>query len=218
MWTTAWQLLTRTVKLPPGAPILVVGASGSAGRALVLLAVHLGLRVIGTCSAKNIAIVEEMGATAIDYHQADLPDRIRAASGGEGVLAAFDAIGGDSWKTSWRSLATAGTLIGYGMQDFLDSGASLPIEAIRNLFRLKISWPVSARFDRSRRKTLFYNIQERRSSHPADFRADVLHLLDLIALGTLTPAPPETLPLSQAAEAHRRIDAGDVRHRLVLLP
>ena len=51
MWVTAWQMLTRIVPLPRGAAILVVGASGAVGRALVMLGLYLGQKVIGTCSA-----------------------------------------------------------------------------------------------------------------------------------------------------------------------
>jgi NADPH:quinone reductase-like Zn-dependent oxidoreductase len=62
MWMTAWQMLTRSAILPTGSAILVVGASGSVGRALVILGRHLGLEVIGTASAKNLASVEALPA------------------------------------------------------------------------------------------------------------------------------------------------------------
>src|SRR5580658_8270880 len=57
-YLTAFQMLTRYRRLAPGATILVVGASGTVGTALLDLARHYGLKAIGTCSAANMAIVE----------------------------------------------------------------------------------------------------------------------------------------------------------------
>jgi NADPH:quinone reductase len=54
-YLTAYQMLTRYRRLPRGATILVIGASGTVGTALLDLARHLGLKAIGTCSATNVA-------------------------------------------------------------------------------------------------------------------------------------------------------------------
>ena len=216
MYMTAWQMLTRVVDLPEGAAILVVGASGSVGRALTKLAIHRGLKVIGTASARNLGAVRALGADAIDYHRPDLARIIREAGNG-GVLAAFDAIGGDSWKTSWHALAKGGTLVGYGLQDFLDSGGGA-LNAIASFGRLKLTFPLRAAIDRSRRRTHFYNILQRRSTHPGDYRADAEAVLGLIASGAINADPVESLPLSAAPDAHRRIARGGMSQRLVLLP
>src|SRR6202789_4705831 len=66
-YLTAFQMLTRYRHLPRGAAILVIGASGTVGTALLDLARHLGLEAIGTCSAANAPAVEHFGAVAIDY-------------------------------------------------------------------------------------------------------------------------------------------------------
>src|SRR5271156_3979728 len=66
-YVTAFQMLTRYRSLPPGSAILVIGASGTVGTALLDLARRLGLRAIGTSSSVNMPIVEGFGATAIDY-------------------------------------------------------------------------------------------------------------------------------------------------------
>ena len=66
-YLTAFQMLTRCRRLPPGATILVIGASGTVGTALLDLARNLGLEVIGTCSAANAPAVERYGAKAIDW-------------------------------------------------------------------------------------------------------------------------------------------------------
>src|SRR5271168_2204076 len=97
-YLTAFQMLTRYRPLPVGAAILVIGASGTVGTALLDLARHVGLQAIGTCSAANRPVVERFGATAIDYRDGDFVAAVRretaARSGGPGVDRVFDAIGG----------------------------------------------------------------------------------------------------------------------------
>jgi NADPH:quinone reductase-like Zn-dependent oxidoreductase len=215
MWMTAWQMLTRSVSLAPGAAILVVGASGAVGRALVLLGRHLGLRVIGTCSAGNMALVEALGATAIDHRRADLEAAIRTASGG--VAAAFDAIGGASWQTSWNVLAKGGKLVGYGMQDFIESGAP-GIEAGKSLALFNETWNAEGAADGTNRSTTFYDINVRRQSHHDEYQADAVQVLRLIADGKVVPPAAEILSLDQAAEAHRRVAKGGLQQRLVIRP
>src|SRR6202050_1529340 len=61
-YLTALQMLPHCRNLPSGASILVIGASGTVGTALLDLAQHLGLKAIGTCSAANLAVVERFGA------------------------------------------------------------------------------------------------------------------------------------------------------------
>ena len=105
---------------PPGATILVIGASGTVGTALLDLARHLGLKAIGTCSAKNLAVVERFGATAIDYRAGDFVTSVRRLCaerpGGAGIDVAFDAIGGAHFDRSFACLAPGGLLVGYGSQ------------------------------------------------------------------------------------------------------
>ena len=61
-YLTAFQMLTRCRRFWPGATILVIGASGTVGTALLDLARHLGLEAISTCSAANAPAVERFGA------------------------------------------------------------------------------------------------------------------------------------------------------------
>src|SRR5208283_4961728 len=101
-YLTAFQMFTRYRRLPPGATILVIGASGTVGTALLDLARHFGLEAIGTCSAANMPIVESFGAIAMDYRAGDFVAAVHRLTagreGGAGVDAAFDAIGGAHFK------------------------------------------------------------------------------------------------------------------------
>jgi NADPH:quinone reductase-like Zn-dependent oxidoreductase len=107
-YLTAFQMLTRHRRLVPGETILVIGASGTVGTALLDLARHFGLKAIGTCSAANLTAVERFGATATDYRACDFVASVRELTagrvGGAGVDAAFDAIGG-SHSTATNSVS-----------------------------------------------------------------------------------------------------------------
>jgi NADPH:quinone reductase-like Zn-dependent oxidoreductase len=76
-YLTAFQMLTRFRHLPRGAAILVIGASGTVGTALLDLARHSGLEAIGTCSAANAPAVEHFGVVAIDYRAGDFVAAVR---------------------------------------------------------------------------------------------------------------------------------------------
>jgi NADPH:quinone reductase-like Zn-dependent oxidoreductase len=89
-YLTAYQMLTRYRRIPRGAIILVIGASGAVGTALLDLAQYFGLKAIGTSSAANMAMVERFGATAIDYRAREFVAAVRGLTT-VGVDAAFDA-------------------------------------------------------------------------------------------------------------------------------
>ena len=215
MWMTAWQMLKHCASLKQGDSILAVGASGSVGRGLVALGRALGLNVIGTSSSANVPLVQSLGATALDYRRLDLLQAIKDASGG-GVAAAFDAIGGISWETSWAALRQNGVLVGYGSQDFLESGGPTEV-IIAQLGRFNVEWNALGKTDGTGRSTTFYDIGQHRKANPAQFHDDMVELFKLMLEG-VAPPPPEILPLDQAAEAHRRIASGGLKTRLVLKP
>src|SRR5690349_3303497 len=70
-YMTAYQLLHRTAKVQPGEAVLVHGAAGRVGTAVLELAAVAGFRMYGTCSARDFAAVRRMGAVPIDYRSDD---------------------------------------------------------------------------------------------------------------------------------------------------
>jgi NADPH:quinone reductase-like Zn-dependent oxidoreductase len=218
-YLTAFQMLTRCRHLPPGATILVIGASGTVGTALLDLARHLGLKAIGTCSAANLPVVERFGATAIDYHAGDFVASVRqitaARPGGAGVDAAFDAIGGAHFDRSFACLASGGLLVGYGSQT-MAVGREGIVSAALGLARLKLWNTLSLLL--GGRRALFYSITARRSTHSEEFKADMAALFKLLREGAIHPVVIARLPLTAASEVHARIDAGGLGGKIVLLP
>jgi NADPH:quinone reductase-like Zn-dependent oxidoreductase len=215
-YLTAFQMLTRCRKLPSGATILAIGASGTVGTALLDLARHLGLKAIGTCSAANLGVIERFGAAAVDYRAADFVSSVRRLSPARaGVDIAFDAIGGAHFSRSFACLAPRGLLVGYGSQTMAVGRESL-IAAGFGLARLKL-WS-TASFLLQGRSALFYSITSRRSTHPEEFKADMVTLFQLLRTGAIQPAVIERLPLVAAGEVHARIARGGLGGKIVLLP
>jgi NADPH:quinone reductase-like Zn-dependent oxidoreductase len=208
-------MLTRCTAATRGDSILVVGASGSVGTALLDLARHLGLKAIGTCSARNMAIVQSYGAQAIDYHTGDFVAKARELTDGRGVDAAFDAIGGAHFSRSFAALAKGGVLVGYGSQTMANGKEGL-LAAGLGLARLKLWSIFSPLFgDRS---AIWYAITDRRKARPSEFSADMAALFDLLGQRAIHPVVADRLPLSAAAEVHRRIETGGLGGKVVLLP
>jgi NADPH:quinone reductase-like Zn-dependent oxidoreductase len=218
-YLTAYQMLTRYRHLPRGATILVIGASGTVGTALLDLARHLGLEAIGTCSAANTAVVECFGASAIDYRAGDFVAAVRELTAGRkdgaGVDAAFDAIGGAHFARSFACVAPGGLLVGYGAQTMAVGGAG-PASAGLGLARLKL-WDLLSRLY-SGRRAVFYSITARRTALPEDFKSDMATLFDLLDKRAIHPVVIDRLPLAAAREVHTRIDRSGLGGKIVLLP
>lgn len=181
-YVTAYQMLVRVRQLPEGATVLVIGGSGTVGTALLDLARHLGFRAIGTCSGQNAGIVEGFGATAIDYAAQDFAAEVSRLTGGRGVDAAFDAIGGAHFTRSFDCLAKGGLLIGYGSQTMANGSESI-VSAGLGLARLKL-WGAAPMLFGDRSAT-FYSITARRKSHAEQFKADMATLFALLRDGQI---------------------------------
>jgi NADPH:quinone reductase-like Zn-dependent oxidoreductase len=218
-YLTAFQMLTRCGNLPLDATILVIGASGTVGTALLDLARHLGLKAIGTCSAANLPVVERFGAVAIDYHAGDFVASVRRLTGdrpgGPGVDLALDAIGGAHFDRSFECVAPGGLLIGYGSQTMAVGRESL-VAAGLGLVRLKL-WSALS-FFLGGRHAIFYSITARRSAHPEEFKDDMAALFKLLREDAIHPIVVDRVPLATASEVHARIDSGGVGGKIVLLP
>jgi NADPH:quinone reductase-like Zn-dependent oxidoreductase len=215
-YLTAFQMLTRCRNLRSGATLLVIGASGTVGTALLDLARQLGLKAIGTSSAANLTVIERFGAAAIDYRAGDFVAAVRQLTPrAAGVDIAFDAIGGAHFGRSFACLAPGGMLVGYGSQTMAAGHESL-IAAGLGLARLKL-WS-AASFLFGGRSAMFYSITARRSTHPEEFKADMATLFQLLRTGAIHPVVIERLPLAAASKVHARIDKGGLGGKIVLLP
>jgi NADPH:quinone reductase len=210
-WTTAYQLLHRSARVQRGQRVLVQGAAGAVGQALLTLGKLSGVEVWGTARGEHAALIRELGATPIDYKREDFT---RVLSGGFDVV--FDGIGEDGFRRSFAALKPGGLLCAYGYtasvreQSRLRSILTLLIRVY--LWKRLLSWLPGGKRPR------MYSINLMRALHPAWFREDLERLLGLLATRAILPRVAERISFDEVAEAHRRLEAGGLEGKLVLCP
>ncbi|MEA3336617.1 MAG: medium chain dehydrogenase/reductase family protein [Chloroflexota bacterium] len=205
-YVTAYQLLHRVAKVQSGQRVLVHGAGGAVGTALLQLGRLLDLEMYGTASKSKHALVESLGGIPIDYQSDDFVARMQAIGG---VDAAFDAIGGDNFQRSFESLKKGGILVAYGFYNqSMGKGGNVPIE----FMRVKL-WNILP----NGRSTSFYSIGDLRKKQPDWFRQDLTALFDLLAQGKIKPVIGRRMGLEDAAQAHELIEQAAVKGRIVLV-
>ncbi|NGY04716.1 medium chain dehydrogenase/reductase family protein [Solimonas terrae] len=209
-YLTAWQMLKRVARVRGGERVLIHGASGAVGTALLELGQMLDLQMLGTSQAAKFAVLERYGCIPIDYRNDDFVAHAQAVGGVDIVL---DAIGGAHWTRSMRCLRRGGRLIGYGAHNIARDDDSLP-DVLLGFFKLFVWWKLRP----DGRRTTFYNIQTRREKRPRDFADDLGELFGLLKDGSLSPLIAGRWPLADAAKIHTRIDAGEFTGKCVLLP
>jgi len=153
-------------------------------------------------------LVAGLGATPIDYKSEDFGERIQELTA-NGVHAAFDPIGGDNFKRSFKLLKRGGTLVAYGFYDnAMGKGGNVPLEYMR----VKL-WDILP----NGRSTAFYSIGALREKHADWFREDLTALFNLLAQGKIKPVIAERMPLAEAARAHELVERAAVRSKIVLI-
>ena len=220
-YITAYQMLHRSAKVKPGQRALIHGASGGVGTALLQLGQLANVEMYGTCSAQAADVVKELGATPIDYRNADFVQELHRLTN-DGVDAAFDGIGGDNLWRSREALRQGGRVVVYRFQAKLHRGRMAsgapngrhPIRESAALGRYIIrNW-----FLPGRKSMVPYSIQWLMRLKPAWFRRDLLALFDLLQQKKIKPLIARRLPLCEARRAHELLGRGGVIGKIVLMP
>ena len=220
-YITAYQMLHRSAKVKPGQRVLIHGASGGVGTALLQLGQLAGVEMFGTCSAQAAEIVKEFGATPIDYRNSDFVQEIHRLTG-DGVDVVFDGIGGDNLWRSREALRDGGRVVIYGFQAKLHGGRMASgTPSGRHPIRESaiLGWYILRNWFRPGRKSMVpYGIQWLMRLKPAWFRHDLLTLFDLLQRKKIKPLIAQRLPLTQARQAHELLGRGGVIGKIVLMP
>jgi NADPH:quinone reductase-like Zn-dependent oxidoreductase len=205
-WTTAYQLLHRAARVHQGQRILVHGAAGAVGQALIVLGRLAGLELWGAARRRHAPLVCELGATPIDYEREDFT---RVLPSGFDVV--FDGIGADGYRRSFAALKSGGLLCAYGYS----AGA----QAQRRMLTM-LMWIARLYLWRwfGGKRAQFYSINIMRARHPSWFREDLERLFTLLATRSIQPRIAERISFDGVPEAHRRLEKGGLEGKLVLCP
>lgn len=213
-YLTAWQMLTRVSRAQAGSWVLIHAGAGGVGTALLELAALHNIKTIALASAEKHSIVIERGGIAIDYHNEDIDARVQEITGGEGVAAVFDSIGGKETLRSIRMLQPGGVVISYGVLSLMNQGRPSIKNFIRSLFYSLFFSPLKLLSDAKSLCT--YNVDIWRHQYPELYRQDLAALMDLLAEGKLKPLIGERIPLEEAARAQNQLSGGESRGKLIL--
>lgn len=209
-YTTAYQMFHRCAQIKSGETILVHGAAGGVGTALLQLGNLENLKMYGTASNEKLDVVSKLGAIPIDYKSVNVNQEIIKLTGhsynvnGEsGVDAVFDGLGGKSLKSSYDILRDGGRLVAYGPFSLLELG----------------NWMIMFTLNLvpNNRKFILYSIQTLKRVKPDWFYEDMSLLLDLLKKEKIKPIVAKRLPLKQAAESHNLLASGSVEGKIVLV-
>jgi len=171
------------------------------GSALLELAKLDGITVYGTSSPARRDIVEGAGGRWL-ADTADPPSKVDAV---------FDPVGGPALADSRRATRAGGIVVSFGFSFTAAAGHSKYVGLARTagaLLRARLTPGPNVRL---------YRIEDSYRKHPDSYRDDLNRLVEMLADGLIRPVVT-SLPLTEAAEAHRRLEAREFAGKLVLIP
>lgn len=199
---TVWSNVVDLARLRKGETLLVHGGASGIGTFAVQLGAALGATVIATARAAKHARLRELGAAhVIDYTGEDFVARTRELTDGHGADVVLDIIGGAYLARNVDALAVGGRLVIIGMQGGrtaeLDLGALMAKRGTVSATTLRARPPQ----DKAR---IVQGVREQ--------------VWPLVEAGTIRPVIDRTIPLHQAADAHRLLESSDHVGKILLVP
>lgn len=198
---TVWTNLFERAYATEGDTVLVHGGTSGIGTMAIALSRIFGLTIIVTCGSDDKCRAATMlGADhAINYRTHDFVEEVARITGGKGVVAVLDMVGGDYLPRNLKCLADDGRHVSIAVQG--GATATIPI------------------FDIMRRRLTLTGSTLR--PRDAQFKAMVADELSAtvwpqVELGALKPVIDRTFRLEDAADAHRRMESGDHIGKIVL--
>ncbi len=219
-YVTAYQMLHRSAKVKPRQRVLIHGAAGGVGSALLQLGRLAGLEMYGTCSSRGASAVSELGGIPIDYQQQDFVKEIQRLTG-SGVDVVFDGLGGAQIWRSRQALRRGGTVVAYGLTASmrggrLASGRSGGRHRFRSIAMFGL-YAAAAWLLPGRRRVIVYSIQWLMRLKPGLFREDLGALFELLRQQKIKPIVAQRFPLAEARQAHEVLGKGGVVGKIVLV-
>jgi NADPH2:quinone reductase len=199
---TVQALVRRTYPVKAGDAVLVHAAAGGVGTIMVQWLKALGATVIATVGTdEKAALARRNGADhVVVYTREKFPERVKELTGGTGVAVVYDSVGKATFDGSLDSLRPMGLMVSFGNA----SGSVPPFDPA--ILSRKGSLFLT-------RPTVFSYIAKR-----DDLERGAAELFEVIRGGKVRIEVTRTLPLADAAEAHRLLEGRTTTGSLVLLP
>jgi NADPH:quinone reductase-like Zn-dependent oxidoreductase len=211
-YLTAYQIYHRVAHVTdqPGTRVLIHGAAGGVGTALLDLGRLFGYEMYGTARKSKQGVVMKLGGTPIDYEAEDFVDGILKRTR-TGVDLVIDPIGGPHFWQSFRTLRRGGILV-----------ATASMASVRGLSMLRtILYYMQVSlwdFLPNGRSATFLDLEVLNEKNPTWYQEDLPRVLRYLAEGQIDPIVARVMPLTKAAEAHRLLLDRQVEGKIVLVP
>lgn len=193
VFLTAWQMLVEKAKIRPGLRVVIHGAASGVGSAGIQIAKLFGCTVITTAgSDEKLEKARALGADyAINYKKENFLDAVTRIGGKQSIDVVFEHVGKALWSESLLCLKWGGILV--------TCGATTGAEVTTDL-----------------RQVFFRQLQILGSTMGA--RGSQFEILRHVQAGRLKPVLDRVFALSEAREAHRHLEAGEMFGKVVLAP
>lgn len=202
VWSNLVQLGGLSAIDNTGRTVLVHGGSGGVGSTAIQLVRATGGVVFATAGGpERKERCHGLGAYGIDYRSEDFVEWVREATGGRGVDVILDVVGAKYLSRNLEALAPHGRLVVIGLQ----KGAKAELD-LGLVLRRWLSIHGTLLRPRS---------HEEKAAIIADLRERAWRYIDR---GEVRPIVHDRLPLTEANDAHRRLAAGEVFGKLLLIP
>jgi len=201
-YMVAYQTLHRTAKVRSGGRVVVIGASGGVGTALLDLGRRAKLTMYGVASGDKRSVLAGYGVMAIDYRSDDVVAVVRAHEPA-GVDAVLDGVGGSYLRRGLRLLRRGGVLVAFGNPLTVGgllrmAGTTLATDLLPNGHRIKGYGTTLSRL------------------RPRPFMEDWATLFQLLEQGHIQPLIARRFPIVQAAAANALLESGGIAGNVVL--
>ena len=199
---TVEYLLTRCVQLAAGQPALVYAAAGGVGLIAGQWGRAIGARMIGvTAGPDKCRLAADHGYdVVIDRLTDNIPERVKAATDGKGVVVAYDSVGRSTFADKMASLAPRGFFVSFGAT----TGVAPPMEAerLQKGGSLYFTRPTLATYIASR----------------DDLAASADKLFALVTRGAIRATIGRRYRLDEVVQAHEDLEAGRTSGQSIILP
>lgn len=205
-YATAWQAIHRIARVKPGDTVLVTGATGGVGTAM-LEVLRLGnFRTFAAAGVARHEAVRALGATPIDSRSGAIDAEVRRHIP-TGVDVTFDNVGGPFAGQNIRATRKGGLVVGIGFAATDNGLMAVPVSLGRLLPAALLAG----------RRATFFGITQLYRKDRQPFREDLAKLFDLARTGVLKPRIAARLPLLAAREAAEMMERGGVEGKIVHL-
>ena len=194
-YLVAFQCLHQAATVKTGEKVLILGASGGVGTALIELGKLAGLEVYGTASTAKIDRIRELGAIPIDYQKEDLAERIKDIQ----FDTIFDGIFEEYLEPAYKQLRTNGKYIVFG--------STYHPRDYEHLWEKVQNWNTDHDDDKN---MINFSIIE-------PYTEDLSKLENYLVSGKVNPLVHERILLAEAARAHQLLESGAVAGKIVLM-